>query len=337
VALLVALTGAAADPPHWTGAAFTIGCTTQCHTLHHAAGGTLTAAASNVALCQSCHSSVGLASDLPVDTANMADPTLGTGVHHAFGVAAVNPAFAVALPLNQAMSLRVMSGQVVCSTCHNQHESSSVTRGTPRVGRASQITALGSSGSVTAGGTFSGGQGVWYLLEIVTAGDEATARFRYSKDNGTSWFPTPPATLAVGVEVALDSGVTVSFAAGSYAAGERWELSAAWPFLRAALDLGENTGDAYCRDCHRAWTMDTQAVETWDGTPKSHPVGVLYTSGGAGYHPVPLDGNGAPQGSAGADGNTSNDLALDAAGYVQCLTCHGVHGADSNTLTEDLR
>jgi len=35
------------------------------------------------------------------------------------------------------------------------------------------------------------------------------------------------------------------------------------------------------------------------------------------------------------DGNPSNDLAFDGSGNVQCLSCHGVHYADSNTLTVD--
>ncbi|MGD2115250.1 MAG: hypothetical protein PVG07_09370, partial [Acidobacteriota bacterium] len=181
-------------------------------------------------------------------------------------------------------------------------------------------------------GTFTGAEGVWYLVEITTAGNENNAAFRYSKDNGISFFPEQ----SVGVDVALDSGVSVSFGAGNYALGERWELSAAWPFLRAPLDEA-GAGSVLCRDCHRSWEMDHTAVETWDGNPKSHPVGVALGVNGRGYdRATPLDGNGAVQGSAGADSNASNDLAFDASGNVQCLTCHGVHYVDSNTLTEDL-
>ena len=68
----------------------------------------------------------------------------------------------------------------------------------------------------------------------------------------------------------------------------------------------------------------------------SHPVGIPLNANGAGYdRGVPLDGNGLPQGLPGADGNASNNLKLDSGNRIQCLTCHGVHYADGNTLSED--
>jgi hypothetical protein len=85
--------------------------------------------------------------------------------------------------------------------------------------------------------------------------------------------------------------------------------------------------------------MDNTAVEGSAGPGGqwlSHPVGDFLNANGRGYdRAIPLDGNGAPQGSAGADGNHSNDYALDAENMVQCLSCHHIHYADSNTLTED--
>ena len=82
--------------------------------------------------------------------------------------------------------------------------------------------------------------------------------------------------------------------------------------------------------------MDHDTVRTYDGNFKSHPVGVALDANGMGYdRSVPLDGNGAPQGAAGEDSNPTNDLLLDSGGFVQCLTCHGVHYVDSNTLTVD--
>jgi hypothetical protein len=87
---------------------------------------------------------------------------------------------------------------------------------------------------------------------------------------------------------------------------------------------------------HRSWTMDHDAVRTYDGSFKSHPVGVSLDVNGMGYdRPVPLDRNGAIQGTVGADTNPTNDLLFDGTGLVQCLTCHGVHYVDSNTLTVD--
>ncbi len=80
-------------------------------------------------------------------------------------------------------------------------------------------------------------------------------------------------------------------------------------------------------------------VENWDGNLKSHPVGVALGANGRGYdRAAPLDGDGqaqGPTGSADVDGNSSNDLQLDDTNLVQCLSCHGVHYADSNTLTVD--
>jgi len=326
-------TATAQSPPHWSSASVDIGCTSQCHVVHQA-NGWLTQAASNVALCQSCHSAAGLAADLPLNDADRAQPGVG-GTSHGFDVAAVHPGFATQLPQHAAMAARIVNDTVICSTCHNQHQSTATLGGTPRVGNPAQITSLGSTGSITSGGVFSGPEGVWYLIEIAQQGNQTTALFRFSKDNGGSW--TGPATA--GVDVALDAGVTVSFSPGTFETGERWEFSAAWPFLRAPIDAGANVGgDAYCRDCHRAWVMDHVEVEIWDGTPRSHPVGVPLNANARDYdRPVPLDGNGAEQGGAGVDSNRSNDLALDASGRVQCLSCHGVHNVDSNTLTDDFR
>jgi len=319
------------DPPHWVSLGIPIDCTSQCHTLHQSLGNNLTSAATNANLCLSCHTPSGLAADLPLSNADKAIPGV-SGSSHAFEVPGVNGTYGAQLPLDTEMLKRTPADHIICSTCHNQHSADSAFGGTPRVGNPKPLTALGSTGAVTAGGTFSGPSGVWYLIEISTGGNENNAQFHYSKDNGISFF----ATRSVGVDVALDSGVTVSFGAGSYVVGERWEFSAAWPFLRAALDSG-GAGSALCRDCHRSWEMDHTAVETWDGTPRSHPVGVALNANGKGYdRAVPLDGNGAVQGTAGVDANPTNDLVLDASGHVQCLTCHGVHFVDSNTLTVDL-
>lgn len=322
----------AQDPPHWSSTSLTINCTTQCHTLHQALGGGLTSSASNVNLCQSCHNPTGDASGLPINNADKAVPDTG-GTSHAFDVSTVHPQLDTQDPVESEMLLRVMGGQVVCSTCHNQHKGEQPFGGTSRISPADQVTALGSTGGVTSGGTFTGAAGVWYLVEITKAGDQSNAEFRYSKDNGTSWFAVQP----TGGSVSLDSGVTVSFAVGSYVVGERWELSAGWPFLRVALDTGDNdVGSEYCRDCHRSWVMDHNDVRAYDGSYKSHPVGVGLNVNTRGYdRATPLDGNGADQGGGGGDANPTNDLTLDGDGNVQCLSCHGVHFADSNTQTVD--
>jgi len=226
------------------------------------------------------------------------------------------------------MVSRVMGGNVVCSTCHDQHHAKAANRGTLRVSPPERLTALGSTGTITVGGTFTGGSGASYLIEMTT-----TTRFHYSKDGGTSWI----AEQNIGTTVPLDNGLNLTFGGGSFAVGERWRFYASYPFLRAPLDQGPNVGgDAFCRDCHRQWVMDHSSVESYDGSYKSHPVGQALGANGRGYdRSAPLDGNGAVQGGGGGDGVASDDLRLDAGGLVQCVTCHGVHYADSNTLTED--
>ncbi|OYV74257.1 MAG: hypothetical protein B7Z74_02585, partial [Deltaproteobacteria bacterium 21-66-5] len=297
---------------------------------HSSLGSDLTKLAGNANLCQSCHNGTGPARDLAINTADKANLAAGSGFHHAWDVAAGNGGAGAGTPSNPEMAARLNAGQIVCSTCHNQHAAVAANGGTPRIAPAKRITALGSTGAVTPAGAFTGTSGTWYLVEIQTAGNLGAATFRWSKDNGTSWMGGNVLTAG---SVALDNGVTVGFGAGSYAGGERWEFSASWPFLRAPLDSGDNaTGAKFCRDCHAAWTMDHLQARTYTGSPLSHPVGVALGANGRGYdRGMPLDANGSPQGGAGADANPSNDVRLDATGRVQCFTCHGAHYAPGNS------
>ena len=365
-AMLIALAGVtlANDPPHWIGASLQIDCTSQCHVSHNSSN--LTQNESNVNLCQSCHVDSGVAGDQPIDSADIAVPGTG-GIHHAFDVCSVNTNLDTQIPNDGEQVLRLMGadgscaeGYLVCSTCHDQHAAESQFGGVARIAPAREVTKdAGSTGSVASGGSFTGADGVWYLIQLVDSGSETPARFRYSKDNGTSWIPTgcsdtnlPPCRTANGATLValndlVDEGVGVTFNSGSYTLNDAWEFSATWPFLRrelplnlapdALVDSGDNvTGDAFCRDCHRSWVMTHTDVESWDDTFKSHPVGVALDANAQGYdRSVPLDGNGADQGSGGAALTASNDLGRDASGSVQCLSCHGVHYADSNTQTVD--
>jgi len=361
---LPAVVSAQTDPPHWSGASAVIDCTSQCHTVHNSAN--LTQSASNVNLCQSCHVGPGLAGDLSIDSADVAVPGVG-GIHHAFDACAENASLGADLPADAERVLRVMGGDagcvngyVVCSTCHNQHKGESQFGGTSRVSPAKVVlNDAGTTGIVNSGGTYTGAEGVWYLIEIVQSDDENAARFRYSKDSGLSWIPstcntgnlgpckTANGSTAVPLDDLVDEGVEVTFSPGSYTLDDQWEFSASWSFVRRDLplnltpdvlyDSGNNTtGDDFCRDCHRSWVMTHTDVETWDGTAKSHPVGVVLDANGQGYdRSVPLDGNGADQGSGGADQNPTNDLVFDSSNFVQCTTCHATHFADSNTQTVD--
>lgn len=326
----------ASDGPHATSLTVTSECTT-CHADHHDQGGILTKFTTNALLCQSCHYTGNANNSLPVENADKAVPGVD-GFHHAFEVAAINAAYGAQLPLNIPMSLRVMSGNLVCSTCHNQHTASKSIGGTATISAAEKRTALG-IGTMVSGGAFTANNGSWYLVEIVGNGTQATATFRYSKDNAVSWYG--PFGCGNGAPVALGvDGVTVTFTggAGAFLTGERWQFYASYPFLRASLDTGDNTaGTKFCRDCHRDWTMEHGNLEDNPGGTKrmGHPVGIALNANGRAYdRAVPLDGNGGAQGGGAADANATNDLKLDG-GRIQCWTCHGVHYADGNTLTED--
>lgn len=330
-----------------------IGCNEQCHTAHQALGGGLNPQTGNANLCQTCHNASGWASDLPISATDLAVPG-SKGTSHAFEVDPVKPGLDTQAPTDGEMSLRLMDGNVVCSTCHAQHDSEKAMGGRSRVGAAQRVNDAGGTGAVTSGGTYAGDSGVWYLIEIDLQGSQSNASFRWSKDNGTTWM-AETVGAGDGSPVALDFGVTVTLtgAAQAFKVGDSWEFSAAWPFLRrelplshppdALVDAGDiSSGDAFCRDCHRNWVMTHDddlvgggGVGSYDGNYKSHPVGVGLDANSKGYdRAVPLDGHGLGQ-DTGDDGNPTNDLELDQFGDVQCLTCHGVHYADSNTQTVD--
>lgn len=332
----------ASDPPHWANSSgLTIDCSTGCHQPHTALGNQLTSLAGNANVCQSCHVGTGSASTLPVNTSDKANLTTETGIHHGWdvtpvsgAVGTVSPTDQVGTPGNQTWANRLSSGttgNIVCSTCHDQHAANHsgnpADTGLPRISPAKKTTAF-TSPLVTSTGTYSGAGGAWYLVEISTAGAVGTSRFRYSKDNGVTWFAS---NLTTAASVVLDSGVIVGFPAGSYVLNERYEFNASWPFLRKPLDSGDNTtGAKFCRNCHSGWAMDHTAVETYTGTTRSHPVGVALNANGRGYdRTTPLDANGAAQTTG--DGNAGNDLRLDASGMVQCWSCHAAHYSQSNS------
>ncbi len=345
-ALLIALPARASDPPHWLGASLEVDCTSQCHVLHNATGGTLTSQETNSNLCLSCHNNAGLADGLSISVADKAVPHV-SGTSHAFDVAKINSIAGADTPNDLEMGKRTPDDNIICSTCHNQHTADATLGGTPRIGSAGKVLATEppGSGALAASGTFSGPNGVWYLIEIVKAGSQSTAEICYSKDNGTSWRPTgcdppgstytPSQTANGATPVAIDDGfgveLTFSGAAGdAFKQGERWEFSASYPFLRVNFGTG---GSEICAQCHDSWVMTTTDTHTFDGGVKSHPTGIAYS--GTDLHTNPLDGNGQEQGPGDVDGNPTNDLQLFA-GKVECLTCHGIHFVDSNTQTVDI-
>ncbi len=108
-----------------------------------------------------------------------------------------------------------------------------------------------------------------------------------------------------------------------------------------------NNTNQMCRNCH--WARDVQDVTST--TPgnidplnpnyNSHPVQVLFT--GATIRTAPLDANGAAEtgirfkDNGTGDSNWTNNLILDSANQVNCMTCHWIHYTDSHSGTVDLR
>ena len=352
LAVTVAFLARAGDEPHW--ATYTVGCT-SCHATHKAAGGNLTTAAGNDNLCASCHNLTGLASSFPIETMTKANLAGETGTSHAWGANATNSNAGATPPSNAAMSVRLASGNIVCSTCHNQHLNApaAITAGTAGTEWARPAPATHTQGAGTGSVAFTAAAAAnpkGYLIEIVeVAGAAGTAKFRLSNDGGTSWwgysggvwvaYAAGNARLTSTAAIALNDGTNVNVTfSGSYVLGpppDRYRFYVSYPFLRAPLDSGNNTtGNKFCRDCHSGWTMDHNAVHTYDGTMKQHPVGIVLNANGGGYDRTSasiLDGNGAVQP---ADGNPSNDLKLAPDNTIQCYTCHGMHHSPSSTAAQ---
>lgn len=97
-----------------------------CHTLHNATGNVLTNSA-NADLCMSCHNNTpgSDAENKPFAPSDIAVPGSVSGNSHAWDVAAVNATFETNTPTNTEMSARMDGGNIICSTCHDQHSGNS--------------------------------------------------------------------------------------------------------------------------------------------------------------------------------------------------------------------
>jgi predicted CXXCH cytochrome family protein len=92
----------------------------QCHITHTAPGGQLTSIAGNANLCISCHNPVGSASLKPFANTDKAIPGI-SGTSHAWDKNAIDTTYQTNTPGDAGMLARISSGQIICSTCHNQH------------------------------------------------------------------------------------------------------------------------------------------------------------------------------------------------------------------------
>jgi hypothetical protein len=281
------------------------------------------------------------------------------------------------VPVTPDLAKRLDGGKLQCSTCHDQHNNNGRPGDPSFHGGSQHVSGDGGAAGTVGVGTAwtpngpptGAGTGQLQLATVtaaaapkgyrvmVTATTGSTVSFKVSHDRGASWFAWSGSAwvvdtglagrpVALGTPVDLDDGanVRVSFTAAatsSYKASDYWEFWISYPMLRAS-----NVDDAMCLDCHADRAHSALRVEGGDAAYPadgvnafSHPVGEALTRS---YDRTPatlLDANGAVQVSAGADadGNASNNLALDSSNRVRCTSCHAVHNADSNSLTQDAR
>lgn len=221
------------------------------------------------------------------------------------------------------------TAKVVCSTCH----SVMVQTNAP----------WDPSATPSVGGTASGGS-------LTTLCDSSKS---WTLNEWAGYYVRTPNTVAGSIQVigsntatclTLTSGETFGTA---IAVGATYGIQAEGKhFMRANNDLNQ-----MCEDCHYYRTAGAYTdLKTYDGTKKSHPVvknistDVANASlfvGTAPYEPNCKSSSCAQAGApryhqnGGTDTNTTNNIVLDANGKIRCLSCHGMHYTDSNSLTVD--
>jgi predicted CXXCH cytochrome family protein len=364
LALVVPALAVAIDAPH--DGSFTTGNCDACHQLHNAAGGTLTNQADNNSVCNVCHATVAAGGRLafPWSVNDQAKPGV-VGTHHRWDSLAVSPAYGARAPVQLDMSRRLVDGKIECSTCHDQHAGA---RGNLPNAQHTSIP-VGVAQAPTGGGAvatrltllqpnaLANPLGYRVMIarynapnfEIVVSNNATSATPTWYFWNGTGWVVgnstnNPTATLFTGSPtITLNDGsnVQVTLTGGVTAAGAYWDFFISYPFLRYT-----NVSDAMCLDCHAARSQTFSDVRGANGalppnngsTLYSHPVNQGLNANAKAYdRAAPLDANGALQTDAvNRDALNTNNLTLDA-NQVRCTTCHAVHNADSNSLTEDAR
>jgi hypothetical protein len=352
VAMIPAL-AAAVDAPH--DASFSDGKCDNCHTLYDT---TSTGARSYAKGCLDCHAThAGGPSGFPWATADQATPGV-SGNQHSWSGSAVNAKLGTTAPGAYSMTQRLVDGNLQCVVCHDAHHAApenapgagrtSIPVGVPK-GKSSGV-GTGTMTLVTPG---SNAYGVRVRIQTVGAGG---GTFILAHDFGLAtptWLNWNAATstwaagtltgtgkpFTDGGDVTLDAAaVTVRFSAG-VAVADTWDFFVGYPFLRIS-----NVASSMCTTCHGDRVMNATRGGGHDPSyaPNgarlfSHPVNIGLNANGRGYdrtEPNLVDANGVTQ--AIGDGNTSNDLRLDA-GLVRCTSCHALHNADSNSLSVDAR
>lgn len=343
VAVLAPMAAAAIDAPH--DQTFSDGNCSNCHTMFDK--GPSGDPDYNRA-CLTCHNAITNGRLGTWLSADQAEPGKG-GSHHSWSGYAANPNAGARSPVNAAMASQLVDGRLQCTVCHNPHKAAP--ENAP--GKQDVSTPVGTGGAGGLVVVAPGGTPKAYRLKIQTVG-AGGGTFVVSHDFGLaspSWFNWDGSGWVIGTaagtgkpysdgaDVTLaDPAVKVRFAAGA-SPGHYWDFYVSWPFMRAPIQ-----DDAMCLQCHAERAMTSNRVRGSDPAYRvngvrrfSHPVGEALNSNGLGHDRSAaelLDASGVLQTSG--DGNPTNDLVLSG-GVVRCTTCHGAHGADTNSLTSDLR
>ena len=349
IALLLGLPGAAlaVDAPH--DASYTSGSCLECHKLHNATGGALTNRPTMAALCQSCHSQTGRPPRVNWSNTDQAVPDVH-GTQHNWSASTTSTVHGALPPLDANMLSRTTGGLLSCAVCHDVHRANAayapsqigtnVAIGTPQAN-----TGGAGGGQMTLQPLGANPVPHGYQVRVVAGGgfvlshDFGSAAPTWYIWSGGAWVigtnAGPGKPFTVGTPVTLDDpAVSVTFS-GAPVSGDYWNFYVAYPFLRAANDVGQ-----MCVDCHRDRNQNHAIVEGqlvgygWGGKPFSHPVGQTLNANLANYdRAAPLDADGGTTG-AGAYGNPTSTIKTYG-GNVQCISCHSPHNTDSNALTVD--
>jgi len=355
VALAAPLAALAVDSPH--DASYTSGSCTECHALHQATGGGGPTPAS---VCMVCHNGSGQPPRVNWASADQATAGGSTGKHHNWSTSTTNAAAGALPPQHPLVAQRTPGGLLQCATCHDLHKANAANapnsvKSSIDVGVAQNPTGGGASGTLALSPLPASPRPAGYRVKISAVGTFIVSHDFKRPPAETTWWNYVGGTWILGADggqgkpfnsgnaVSIDdvpaqnpSPISVTIT-GTPATGTYWDFYVSYPFVRAYNAAGE-----MCIDCHRDRAQDHFTTRGspgygWGGKPFSHPVYQAPGDNGGGYdRGVPLDANGAVQGAGTADGNRTNDLVLSS-GLVTCVTCHSPHGADSNSLTVDLR
>jgi predicted CXXCH cytochrome family protein len=320
--LLTATVGSllATDPPHNIATANSYGalnyCST-CHKIHGGVGGTLTTVNGNTNLCLSCHVTGGLAT---------------------------NKAFAAsdqAVPATQSLV-----GSTAGGTSHRWDSSAA--------GRLIKGTPNSSAGTITPSGDYTGAYAATIKLQVLTGGATGTATVAWSQTtNGTATFGgATTITTSTTAQALGTTGVSITCSStGTFAANDVFYLYVRPDLVipTSAMSTHLEGGKAMCSTCHDQHLQvnapfDPAASPTYTAgtTSNRHFQRVANDTGslcgdchaprnvgkGGTSHPVHVNLASAPNTKT-----PSASLALNAAGNVECLTCHDIHKAPATTPT----